>query len=179
MTEQVQGEGLVLRPFSPSDLPTVIEAFEDLEIVRWNPGPPADEDSALAAADWMKHRNDRSDTSHRSWAVGGVGGELFGSLSLHKIDPVQADAEIGYWLAPAARGRGRAAVAVRLATRYAFAELGLHRVHLLHAVENVASCRVASAAGFSWEGTLRQSYRYPDGDYHDEHLHGRLVSDPD
>mgnify|MGYP006320738725 FL=1 len=36
---------------------------------------------------------------------------------------------------------------------------------------------MATAAGFVHEGTLRQSYRYPDGRYHDEHLHGILASD--
>ncbi len=36
---------------------------------------------------------------------------------------------------------------------------------------------MATAAGFMHEGTLRQSYRYPDGRYHDEHLHGILASD--
>ena len=43
----------------------------------------------------------------------------------------------------------------------------------------VSSCRVAEIAGFGLEGRLRQSYRYPDGVYHDEHLHARLASDRD
>ena len=40
------------------------------------------------------------------------------------------------------------------------------------------TCRVATAAGFALEGVARQSYRYPDGLFHDEHLHARLASDP-
>ncbi len=61
----------------------------------------------------------------------------------------------------------------------AFDELGLHRVYLYHAVENPGSCGVARAAGFVQEGTLRQSYRYADGAYHDEHLHALLSTDLD
>ena len=38
---------------------------------------------------------------------------------------------------------------------------------------------VGEAAGFVQEGTLRQSYRYADGAYHDEHLHALLSTDLD
>lgn len=31
--------------------------------------------------------------------------------------------------------------------------------------------------GFLLEGTLRESYRYADGRFHDEHLHARLATD--
>jgi RimJ/RimL family protein N-acetyltransferase len=45
-------------------------------------------------------------------------------------------------------------------------------------VENVASGRVAAKAGFTLEGRLRRSYRYPDGVRHDELLWSRLADDP-
>ena len=32
-------------------------------------------------------------------------------------------------------------------------------------------------AGFRLKGTLRESYRYGDGQVHDEHLHARLADD--
>jgi RimJ/RimL family protein N-acetyltransferase len=59
----------------------------------------------------------------------------------------------------------------------AFDVLDLHRVTLYHAVDNEASCRVAVRAGFQLEGRLRQGYRYGDGTYHDEHVHGLLAAD--
>ena len=46
-----------------------------------------------------------------------------------------------------------------------------------HAVENEASCRVAQKAGFALEGITRKSWRYADGNLHDEHLHARLRTD--
>ncbi|MCA1781336.1 MAG: GNAT family N-acetyltransferase [Intrasporangiaceae bacterium] len=94
------------------------------------------------------------------------------------MDPDQADAEIGYWVAPWARRMGYATRAVTSASRFAFGRLGLHRLYLFHAVENPGSCSVARAAGFVHEGTMRQSYRYADGEYHDEHLHGLLAQGP-
>lgn len=93
------------------------------------------------------------------------------------IDFAQLNAEVGYWVVPAARRRGVATQAVALAAGCAFTTLGLHRIQLYHSVANVASCAVARAAGFVYEGMLRESYRYPAGKFHDEHLHARLATD--
>jgi RimJ/RimL family protein N-acetyltransferase len=102
---------------------------------------------------------------------------LVGSVSLHKIDVEQADVEVGYWVAPWARRKGYATRAVLAASQFAFTRLAMHRIHLYHSAGNPGSCAVARGAGFLHEGTLRQSFRYSDGAYHDEHLHARLASD--
>ncbi len=170
---RVEVSGLLLRAFQPTDTPDLLAAFADEDIARWNPGPDGPE-SAVA---FMADRNDWSDALHASWAVADTSDRLMGSVSLHKIDPDQEDAEIGYWTAPWARRRGQAARSVAAASRFAFTQLGLHRIYLYHAVENSGSCGVARVAGFVQEGTLRQSFRYADGVYHDEHLHGLLSSD--
>lgn len=171
---RIETPSVVLRAFEASDVPDLSAAFADDEIAHWNPGP----EEPGAAAQFVTDRNDWSDARHASWAVADLSGRLIGSVSLYKIDPDQKDAEIGYWTAPWARRRGYAARAVSLAAKFGFTELGLHRVHLYHAVKNPGSCAVAGAAGFVHEGTLRQSFRYADGAYHDEHLHARLSSDP-
>ncbi|MFH8800261.1 GNAT family N-acetyltransferase [Streptomyces sp. NPDC017936] len=44
---------------------------------------------------------------------------------------------------------------MRRLTRWAFDELGLHRLRLCHAVANEASCRVAGKAGYAYAGTMR------------------------
>ena len=168
---------ILLRGYTPADLPALLAAFADQDITRLNPGP-AGADTSAAAATWMERRNDWSGGDHASLAVADPAGQLLGSVSLHEFDPEQGDAEAGYWIAPWARGRGTGAVVLSTAARFAFTDLQLHRLHLYHAVENVRSCRVAAAAGFMLEGRLRQSHRYADGDYHDEHLHARLATDP-
>lgn len=174
---RLAGGDVELRAFTPADLPALLAAFADRDIARWNPGPAATELPA-AAEQWMSRRNDWSGGDHASWAVGDGAGTLLGSVSVHQLDIDHADAAIGYWIAPWARGRRRGALAVGLATRYAFDVLRLRRVCLYHAVENRASCRVAATAGYHLEGTLRQSHRYADGRVHDEHVHGRLATDP-
>ncbi len=162
----VEAPGLLLRAFQPTDITGLLAAFADADIARWNPGPSGPE----SAVEFISGRNDWSGAQHASWAVADFSGRLIGFVSLHKIDADQGDAEIGYWTAPSARRRGYAARSVVAVSRFGFDQLGLHRVHLYHAIENLGSCEVAQRAGFALEGRLRQSFRYADGAYHDEHL---------
>ena len=55
-----------------------------------------------------------------------------------------------------AAGRGVATRATKLAARFGFAELGLNRIEIVAALDNVASQRVAERAGAVREGILRQ-----------------------
>ncbi|WP_233564868.1 GNAT family N-acetyltransferase [Micromonospora musae] len=174
MDQRMTVPGLVLRPWLEADAPAVEAALRDPDIARWNPqGGPVDEESTRR---WLRRRADWSAGDHVSLAVADdVDGSLLGSVSLHDIHA--ADAEIGYWVVPAARGRGVASRAVELLTRWGFEQLALHRIQLCHATANPASCRVAERAGYRVEGTLRESYQYGDGRRHDEHMHARLATD--
>jgi RimJ/RimL family protein N-acetyltransferase len=150
-------------------------AFQDPDIRLWNGGGVASRTDALVL---LGRRLDWSSGDHASWAVVDEGRtDVLGSVSLHSIDRFHGGASVGYWTAPAARGRGLAALAVDAACRWAFAALPLHRIELCHAVENAASGRVAEKAGFTREGRLRRSYRYGDGETHDELLWSRLAED--
>ena len=151
-----------LRPFRLDDVPALQAAFADPEVLAWNPGPEG-RGGVAAVESWLQERNDWEEGFHASWAMSDPSLTLLGSVSLHKLDVEQADAEVGYWVVPWARGRGLAAQGVAAAAQFGFGELGLHRLYLFHAVENQGSCRVAEIAGFGLEGRLRQSYRYPTG----------------
>jgi len=166
---------LTLRPWRPGDADAVWAALQDEEIRLWNGGGVT---TRAGAETFVGQRADWSGGDHASWAVVDATDGVLASVSLHSVDPVQSDAEIGYWTAPAARGQGVAAVAVDAACRWAFATLPVDRIELCHAVENTASGRVAEKAGFTLEGRLRRSYRYGDGVKHDELLWARLADDP-
>ncbi|GIJ77618.1 Protein N-acetyltransferase, RimJ/RimL family [Micromonospora phaseoli] len=172
---ELTGPGLLLRPWRDADAPAVLAAWRDPAIAQWNPqGDPLD---LAAARRWVRWRADWSSGGHVSLAVADPtdADTMLGSVSLHRISG--GDASIGYWTVVAARGRGLASAAVRRLTEWAFADLGLDRIELCHAVANPASCRVAERAGYLAEGTLRQSHRYGDGRRYDEHLHARLATD--
>jgi RimJ/RimL family protein N-acetyltransferase len=168
---------LRLRAWSVDDSEAVLTAMQDPEVRIWNgfEGDLGLEDVGV----WLTRRMNWSSGDHASWAiVEAAGGELVGSVSLHHIDADQGDAEIGYWTAPAARGRGVASAVVDAVCRWAFETLPIDRIELCHAVENEASGRVAEKAGFQREGRLRKSFRYGDGVKHDELLWARLADDP-
>ncbi len=83
-------------------------------------------------------------------------------------------AEIGYWTAVAARGRGVAPAAVRAVTDWvfhAFAGTGLRQIMLVHDVDNPASCRVAEKAGYPFR---ELSPANPPHWSTDGHIHMRL-----
>jgi RimJ/RimL family protein N-acetyltransferase len=166
-----------LRPWREDDVDEVWAAFQDPAIQLWNGGGVASRTDALVL---LGRRLDWSTGDHASWAIvrPGEGDAVLGSVSLHSIDRIQGDAEVGYWTVAAARGRGLATEAVDAVCRWAFDALPIDRVELCHAVENAGSARVAEKAGFTQEGRLRSSYRYGDGVKHDELLWARLASDP-
>lgn len=72
-----------------------------------------------------------------------------GSLVL--FDITEQEAEVGFWLAPQARGHGLAREAIGLAVRLA-ARLGLRRLRATAAMENTASLRTLAGAGFTAVG---------------------------
>jgi len=64
-------------------------------------------------------------------------------------------ANLGYWVRTSAAGRGVATRATRLASRFAFEQLGLNRIEIVAAVGNIPSQRVAEKACARREGVLR------------------------
>ncbi len=165
-----------LRPWREDDVDEVWAAFQDADIRLWNGGGVASRTDALVL---LGRRLDWTSGDHASWAVVGRDADgVLASVSLHSIDRLQGGAEVGYWTAPSARGRGLATIAVDTVCRWAFGALPVDRIVLRHAVENTASGRVAEKAGFTREGRLRRSYRYGDGAKHDELMWSRLAEDP-
>ena len=164
-----------LRPWREDDVDAALAALLDPDTRLWNAVRVQTREDAGV---WLERRQDWGG-DHASWAVEDAASHvLWGSVSVHSIDPDGNDAEIGYWTVPAARGRGVASLAVDAACRWAFGALPVDRIELCHAVENAASGRVAEKAGFTYEGHLRRSYRYGDGVKHDELLWARLADDP-
>jgi len=85
-------------------------------------------------------------------------------------------AEIGYWTAVAARGRGVAPAAVSAVTDWvfdAFVGTRLRQIMLVHNDDNPASCRVAEKAGYPF---LEFSPANPPHWFEDGHIHMRRIA---
>jgi len=175
--ELITGRLLLRRPVA-DDAADALLMLQDPEVVRWNPAPAvADIETARA---WCARGADWTGGTHATWhAVERSTGRLVANCTIFGIDRDQATARIGYRVAPWQRRRGVGSEVVGIVVRWAFAELGLARVQLEHAVANVGSCRVAANAGFILEGVLRSASVDGLGKRHDDHVHGRLVIDPE
>jgi ribosomal-protein-serine acetyltransferase len=85
-------------------------------------------------------------------------GAIAGGIGLYHLDWASRHAQIGYWLAPPARGLGLVTRATSAVTTHAFESLSLHRLEIRCVVENQKSRAVAERLGYELEGTLRESY---------------------
>jgi RimJ/RimL family protein N-acetyltransferase len=129
------------------------------------PTPYTDAD----ARSWLEETRESAATGRGvTWAVADPTDErLLGVVTVFDIDS-DANAEVGYWSHPEARGRGVTRRACALATRHAFVPqedggLGLRRLRALVADGNAASARVVEAAGFRETGRWRRAKRMRDG----------------
>jgi RimJ/RimL family protein N-acetyltransferase len=165
-----------LVPFASEHLDALRGFLDDPEILRFTRVPvptPAD-----FAETWLAMYEDaRHDGSREAFAALGDDGELLGLGLVPSFDRESREAEIGYIVAPAHRGRGVATAIVRELTGWAFAN-GIERCELVIDVENPASEAVAARAGYTREGTLR-SIHFKGELRIDASLWSRLPSDPD
>lgn len=146
---------LLLRRPVPTDAPAITAACRDPEMERWTtvPVPYAEQDARSFVDGHVAP----------GWAAGSplvfaitdtaTGGYL-GSIDLA---PDGAGAgEVGYAVAPWARGTGVCTDALRLLCRWGFDDLRLARIEWQAHVGNTASWRVAEKVGFTLEGTCRE-----------------------
>ena len=169
----LEDELVRLRPWVDEDIPAIVAACNDPEIVRWTtiPTPYSEED----AREWLSR-------CRTAWAEGAAplavvdraSGQLAAAITLWLHGKV---GELGYWAAPAFRGRGYVPRAVRLLCTWGFDELELPRMQLGTFPGNVASERVAEKSGFTREGVLR-SWLEQRGERRDVTMWSRLPADP-
>ncbi|WP_189713322.1 GNAT family N-acetyltransferase [Streptomyces phaeofaciens] len=179
------GHGLRLRlwdPESPADVDAWLRGHVDEEFRRWNTPLRTIADSAGARAALEVRAADVATGVGMTFCVtDAADGTVLGQIGVHAIDRVMSVARVGYWVLPEARGRHVATRSLLLAARWAFTEVGLHRLELGHALGHEASCRIAERCGFRPEGTLRGAMWEAGRQdaFRDVHLHGRLSTDPE
>ncbi|CAN2232911.1 GNAT family N-acetyltransferase [Candidatus Planktophila dulcis] len=86
-----------------------------------------------------------------------------GVISLHTINIKNHTAEIGYWLEKSMRGKGIGTIAAKMITDYGFKTLGFRRIDGLADVDNTASQKLLTSAGYQKEGILRNKVTRDDG----------------
>jgi RimJ/RimL family protein N-acetyltransferase len=171
------GVSVVLEPLAREHLPGVENLLRDPEVLYFTrvPEPP----SADFAETWLnRYESGREDGTREGFAIVDGRGEFLGLALAPRLDREARTAELGYIVAPAARGRGVATEALRLLTKWAFEERGMLRLELLIGVENGASKRVAERSGYRREGVLRSVHLKQDR-REDTEIWSRLAADPE
>ncbi|WP_182905495.1 GNAT family N-acetyltransferase [Microbispora sp. H13382] len=175
--EAIPAGPAVLRLPVEGDADQIARACSDPDIARFIPFVPSPytRDDALA---WI------TKAVPATWENGGADflvadpgtGEVLGTAGLKPPDRFGVT-EVGYWLAPWARGRGVATAAVRALAERAFAR-GVPRIGLIAEVDNIPSQQVAHRCGFTHEGVLRAAGSARGEARADLAVFGRLASDP-
>jgi RimJ/RimL family protein N-acetyltransferase len=149
---------IALRRYVPEDIDALYAAVDESRAVigRWMP--------------WCHAAYGREDAAHwvntreQAWAEGNelsmlivdaASGSLLGSSGLNQFNRINGFANLGYWVRASAQRQGVASAAARLVASYAFGSVGLDRVEILAAVDNVASQRTAERVGAHFEGICR------------------------
>jgi ribosomal-protein-serine acetyltransferase len=171
---ELRDRELDLRSLRAADA-SVLFRLIDMErdrLGRWLPWVEetrTERDSARFIADATEERRRR-----RSLVmVMSVGGAMVGTIGLHYVEWFDRSAELGYWIASGAEGRGYVTRAARAVSGFAFEIVGLHRIVVRCAVGNERSVRVAERLGFRREGLLREAH-YVGGRFLDQHIYSLL-----
>lgn len=146
-----------LRPWGAGeDDPAVLAgAWSDPEVARWTSVPP--DPSEVAARRWIRDEERRR---ARGLAIDLVISQLdeprvvHGEVGLIMMEPDKRWAELGFWLAPASRGAGRAGAACGLFVEWALRELPVDRVFARTRPENPRAGAVVEVAGLARKGEL-------------------------
>lgn len=167
---------LLLRPFVPADAPGVQRLAGAQEIAATTANIPHPYEDGMAEA-WIASHQPALEQGHSvTYAVTlRDGGALIGAIGL-ELSPANRRAELGYWIAVPEWGHGYCTEAAAEMLRYAFEDLGLHRVQARHVRSNPASGRVMQKIGMQYEGRMREHFWRWDQP-HDIELYGILRSD--
>ncbi len=153
---EIHAHGLLLRPWQAGDADGVYQACQDPEIHRW---------TGVSNPYLREHaQNFVTSFTRQAWSTGTAApfgvfepgtGELLGSNGL--ISVRGGIGEIGYWVAPWARGRGIATRSTHAVATWALQTLRLNRVAWRAELGNVGSRLIAERLGFRQEGIQRNA----------------------
>jgi ribosomal-protein-alanine N-acetyltransferase len=178
----LKGRRVTLRPLRADDF----DAWRGVRersagwLLKWEPRlPPGQPDPSRSPAAFAA----RCSARQREWQLGSgygfgifVGSALGGEINLSGLQrgPFQ-NAYVGYWIGEEFAGHGYVPEALVVLSRFAFEELGLHRVQVAIIPRNGNSRRVVEKLGLREEG-LAERYLEINGVWED-HVRYALTSE--
>jgi ribosomal-protein-alanine N-acetyltransferase len=167
---------VVLRMLTAADVPALYAVFSDPEVARYWSRPAMTE--LCQAEEYLQSILEGYSTA--SFLQLGVERTsdrgVLGTCTLFHFDWPNRRAEIGYALGSTHWGNGWMTEALRALMRYAFEELGLHRLEADIDPRNISSARSLTRMGFSYEGLMRERW-IVNGEVSDTGFYGLLQRD--
>jgi len=171
-------QSLELRAVSEADVAAFVAAFQDPAIAEGAyRGKLAGTEDELRP--YLARNAERMESGEAVllaiWEEGAR--RLSGQTMLFRIEQEDGTAELGFWTAPWARGRGLAARALRLTVAFGFDHLGIERIYGITGLDNRPAQRAMEGVGMQREGVLRGLAKIPEGRL-DQVCFAILVTDP-
>lgn len=160
----------ILRGIQIADLPQVVEWYNDREIVNniFSFPFPANLETQTK---WYHANIAAGDGRNAIFGIlrepGGAGTQIIGLAMLREINLLHHTAQFGIFIGDqTCLGQGYAEQATRQILGFGFDQLGLNRIELVVATENIRAIRLYEKTGFVREGLLRQ-YKFIEGKFID------------
>ncbi|WP_027632086.1 GNAT family N-acetyltransferase [Clostridium hydrogeniformans] len=149
---------LVLREFIKEDLEDVHKYSSDTEVVKfltWGPNTEEQTEKFLHNVISCKEEEQRKD--YDIAVILKEEGALIGACKIHIDSFHNKEASISYCYKKEFWGKNYAAEAGKAMVKFAFNELGMHRVYATCDPDNIKSARVLEKIGMKREGFLREN----------------------
>lgn len=160
---QLTTERLILREFTPGDVPAVFAYQRDESYLRYYPWTKRTEaDVREFVQRFLDWQNEEPRRRFQFAVTLPDSGGIIGSIGIRRKPDNDHEAEIGYELAPEHWGHGYATEAAGEILDFGFGELNLHRISASLVAEHSASARVLERLGMTLEGRSRHVARFKD-----------------
>jgi RimJ/RimL family protein N-acetyltransferase len=154
---RINGRRCALRPLTHDDLPAYARAFADDPRLGPDIGFETDPDEDSLRERVAKIVAAAAEGEFVELAIAANDDDrLLGTVTLHSFNWRHMHTEVGFWLAPAARGAGVATEATALCVDWAFRDLGMHRVEMTTLTDADRVLALADRLGFRREGVMRE-----------------------
>lgn len=165
-TQELKTQRITLRKFTPEDAYDMYHNWAKDERVckflTWDPHQSVEATEQLLRI-WCK---DYENPEWYQWAID-LEGKVIGSISVVHVSNENDYVEIGYCIGFDYWGKGIMTESVKAVTDFLFAQVGVNRIEICHAVKNPASGKVAQKCGFELEGIHKEEFKSRFGEYLD------------